>query len=309
MRRRIVPLIVTSVFVALVAVLAVRELTRSGKTADPSGDPPAPPTVSLYRLTRSFPVSVPGARGIAITGDGQILLCGDGEIEVLSPTGSRVAGFIIDGTAECAAAGPDGTVYLGTGDHVTVLDPLTGAVTEWAVLDQRSIITSVAVSGGSVFICDAGTRRVWVFDSGGMLENMLDGFLVPSPYFDAASGPDGRAWIVDPGRRSIGLYDGSGVRSSAFGRHSTAPDGFSVCCNPTNIAVTADGSLATSEKGIMRVKLYGSAGGYIGQAAGPGDFPVYDAEIDLAAGAGGELYVLSPRIGRVLVFEENGGDS
>ena len=259
----------------------------------------------IFHLAETIDLSIQAPRGIALTADGNIAVCGGRTVVILNPAGIQTAEYPIETMAECIAGDEAGIVYLGTGDHVSVLDTTSGQVTEWTVLDERSIITSIAVSHDRVFVADAGTRRVWVFDSGGMLVNMIEGFVVPSPNFDLAALPDGRVWIVDPGRHTIGLFDQEGRRSVSFGRYSLAADGFSGCCNPTNLAIRGDGSLVTVEKGIIRVKLFGSDGDFVGIAAGPRDFPIYDAGVDIVAGMSGEVLILFPRIRKIFVFEEN----
>jgi hypothetical protein len=231
-------------------------------------------------------------------------VCGREAVEVLSPKGNFSAMYPIQAEAECVSFGDNGRLYLGTGNYVSVLDTETGLINEWTVLDERSIITSVAVSGENVFVADAGTATVWVFDSLGMLQSVIEDFFVPSPYFDVAAAAGGLAWIVDPGRHTIALYNAAGERSAAFGRYSPAVDGFGGCCNPANIALRADGTIITAEKGIMRVKLFDQNGDFRGLAAAPEDFPFYDSEIDVVSGSSNEILVLSPLARKICVFEE-----
>ena len=306
MRKGLLPVLVTVIFVGLIVVLAVRELNNNSTVVDENDPISNADRSGMFTLIASFEVTMPEPRGIALGPDGNLLICGAGGVEILSPDGISMSEYSIDETAECAASGESGIIYLGTDDHVSTIDSANGSTREWATLDERSIITSIAVSGDRVFVADAGTRRVWIFDLSGMLLKMIDGFLVPSPYFDVVKGPDGGVWIVDPGRHSVALYDTEGEKSFSFGRYSMTAGGFTGCCNPTNIAVRSDGSVVTAEKGFMYVKLFGEGGDFLGLVAGGRDFPIYDSEIDLAGGMDGEIYVLSPRARRILVFE--GGD-
>lgn len=308
MKKRALPVLVITVFVSLVVVLAAREFTGRQTATETSIGASALKMTALFRHASSFDVSMKEPRGIAVTTSGNIIVCGSRTVEILSPTGALIHEYVINGTAECVAIDEDGAVYLGMVDHVTVLDTTLDSIRDWTVLDDRSIITSIAISGERVFVADAGARTVWVFDRGGMLTNMISGFVVPSPYFDVATGPAGQVWIVDPGRHSITLFDAEGERSTSFGRYSIAADGFGGCCNPTNIAVRSDGTIVTAEKGVTKMKLFGGNGEFFGFVAGPRDFPNYDADIDLAPGAQGELLILSPRVRQIFVYEKVGAE-
>ena len=60
--------------------------------------------------------------------------------------------------------------------------------------------------------------------------------------------------------QSIGKYNFEGERISSFGKSSFAIDGFSGCCNPAYISILNNGDIVTSEKGLIRVKVYGNTG-------------------------------------------------
>ena len=51
-------------------------------------------------------------------------------------------------------------------------------------------------------------------------------------------------------------------------------EGFCGCCNPSNIAILADDSFVTCEKGLARVKIYDPEGSFVGVVAGPEQFGV-----------------------------------
>ena len=46
-------------------------------------------------------------------------------------------------------------------------------------------------------------------------------------------------------------------------------EGFMPCCNPVNFAVLPQGGFVTAEKGVTRIKIYNSDGGFLGVVAGP----------------------------------------
>ena len=152
---------------------------------------------------------------------------------------------------------------------------------------------------------------MWRFDRSGRLLGQIGerdseagrpGFIVPSPHFDVAPSADGTVWVVNPGLRRVENYAADGVRREAWGQSSMAIDGFSGCCNPTDIAIAGDGSFFTSEKGLVRVKRYDRHGALIGVVAGPDAFDEDTTGLDLAVDSAGRVLVLDPSRRKVRVF-------
>ena len=78
--------------------------------------------------------------------------------------------------------------------------------------------------------------------------------------------------------------------------------GFCGCCNPSHFALLEDGSFVTSEKGIVRVKVYNRIGELASVVAGPEHFIEGTEGIDLAVGPDQEIYLLDPLKKMVRVF-------
>ena len=97
----------------------------------------------------------------------------------------------------------------------------------------------------------------------------IDGFVIPSPYFDLAVAADGLLRVVNPGKHLIEAYTFAGDLEFSWGKFSSKLDGFTGCCNPVNIAILPDGNFVTCEKGLVRVKVYDSDGEIMGAVAGP----------------------------------------
>jgi DNA-binding beta-propeller fold protein YncE len=183
-------------------------------------------------------------------------------------------------------------------------------VAQWLSLGRDALLTSLAVAGTNVFVADAGQRVVWRLDSAGNVLGKIDGkagntagFVIPSPYFDIAVGPGNELWVVDPGRHNVICYAFDGGRQSQWGRGGSEPEGFCGCCNPSHIAILPNGSFATSEKGLVRVKVYTAKGELTGVLAGPEAFDEEEVGLDLAADSEGRIYVLEPKRNRIRVFE------
>ena len=71
------------------------------------------------------------------------------------------------------------------------------------------------------------------------------------------------------------------------------PEDFVGCCNPVNLAVTADGSIVTAEKLIPRVKVYDPDGGLMA-LIGPENFDPKCTHLHLAVDSKGRILVADP---------------
>ena len=81
-------------------------------------------------------------------------------------------------------------------------------------------------------------------------------------------------------------------------------EGFSGCCNPSNIAMLSDGSFVTSEKGIERVKIHTPSGEFKTVVASPDMFEEGTRGIDLAVDSKDRIYVLDPVKKLIRIFEK-----
>jgi sugar lactone lactonase YvrE len=84
-----------------------------------------------------------------------------------------------------------------------------------------------------------------------------------------------------------------------------AIDGFCGCCNPTDIALLADGRVVTAEKGLPRVKVMNPDGTLSCVVAPPDGLSAGASGTDLAVGPDGRVYVLDPQVQLVRIFAES----
>ena len=308
--------------VALVAMFGIglfagREITRSAEARrnaafsyDFAAFSKAPPQLLRYRLLREIPLELEQPRGIAVGADGRLYACGDRAVLVIDRAGAVESRLALEAAPTCVAAGADGTVYLGMQDHVEVLKP-GGTWQAWPDFGSQAIVTSIAVTGSGVFVADAGNRAVLRFDFGGMLVGRVGSeYQVPSPFFDVAAAPDGTVWVADTGRHSLRHFSPDGELLASWGGESTDLDGFLGCCNPAHLTLLPCGSLVTSEKGVLRVKVYQPDGNLEAVVALPRDFPAGEASLDLATrkANGGEILVLVPAKRVVRVYVKKAAD-
>lgn len=251
---------------------------------------------------------IAGAQGIALDGDGRVYVAGAQECGVFDRQGAVIRRFSLAAAARCIAVGGDGTIFIGAGDHIDCYAADGTPIAAWPLPGGNAFITSVAADDSQVLAADAGSRTVCRFGRDGGLLNTISGrasaddrvgFIVPSPYFDLAIEDDDVVWIVNPGRHLVQNYSRDGRLRTGWGVFGSEVDRFCGCCNPTDIALRPDGSFVTSEKGLVRVKLYGPDGSFQGVIAGPQEFTAGAEGLDLAVDASGRILILDPGSGIV----------
>lgn len=253
---------------------------------------------------------------VAFDADDGLLIAGDGAVGSFDADGSAAWEMQVDETPTCLAVGA-GMIAVGMKQRVVIYGADWTPVSEIVPGNGRTWITSVAVTGEEIFLADAGNRRILAYDIEGRPrgeigatdpDRGIPALSVPSPHLEVAIGPDGNLWMTNPGRRSLQKHSpDTGDLLASFGRSGTDLEGFSGCCNPTDIAVLPDGRIVTSEKGIPRVKVYSPEGELLSVLAPPESFSPMTAGIDLSADWRGRVAVLDPSDGIVRVYEDRQG--
>jgi hypothetical protein len=275
----------------------------------------AHPAESSWREEPPVALGVHELQGVAVDADGAVAVIAGQELLWLGPEGTVARRVPLPGAAFCLAFGAD-KVFVGLRDRVAVLG-LDGALAAvWEGLGERAWLTSLAVRGDDVLVADAGQRLVWRFDTTGRLRGQFgrrdpaageEGFVVPSPFFDLAFGPAGELWVVNPGGHRVQRRSLEGRILASWGETSLGPEGFSGCCNPSHLALLADGTFATSGKGIPRVTRHGRDGRFLEVVAGPASFAPLALDLDLAVDARGRILVLDPLRGQLRIFVRGEG--
>lgn len=331
-KRIIIPVIIgVAVVVAIIAAIRVSRqgvnVTGSGLSSEyqfklPSTDP-IDPKWMLYEETRHpIQTGLSAAKGLAVDLSGILYVVGDKAMKVIDAEGEMLKTLPLGLAPRCLAiAGED--IYIGAQDRIVILDRNGEVRTTWLGLGDNAVITGIALDKNHVFIADAGQRVVWCYDRQGQFirrigdkdpERNIPGFVIPSPYFDLVMAPDGLLRVVNPGRQRIEAYTVKGDWEFAWGEFGNSLEDFNGCCNPVNIAILADGSLVTCEKGLIRVKVYAVNGELTGVVAGPRQFPYPDQSVcetpeqckrggfDVATDAFGRIYILDTVKNVVRVF-------
>jgi hypothetical protein len=203
-------------------------------------------------------------------------------------TGKELLRKVLTDTADCVTTDINGDIWIGSRHSVALVDKDGSLMNSWDSFDDRSVITSLDVAGDKVYVADAGNRIVYQCDAKGKIiskigekdvQKGVPGYVIPSPYFDLALDDNNYLWVVNPGRHTFENYNPDGSMRTSWGLTSFKIEGFSGCCNPAHMAIMADNSFITSEKGMPRIKLYDQHGEFQGVVASP---EMFDADSNVA---------------------------
>jgi len=264
-----------------------------------------------YREDYQIKPKISKLLGIAIDKSDNIFVTADNKVIEYNSRLDSIKSFSVDGSAGCLAIGKDGKLYLGFKKHLEIWDSKGNLLKKWNDLAGIPYITSIAVDDSSIFLADAGNKIVHHFNFNGQLINQIGrkdpakgipGFFIPSPYFDVLLGHNNEVWAINTGRHSFESYTKEGELITSFTKASMSIDGFSGCCNPTNVAMLSDGSFVTSEKGIERVKIHQANGDFKCVVAASDQFIEGTTGLDLAVDSKDHIYVLDPEKGMIRIF-------
>ena len=252
-------------------------------------------------------------KAVTIDQNDNIYVSGDNSIFIYNNEGNLIKEIITGTNALSITVSHFGDIFLGAEDHIEVWNSNGIQKNIWETLNPNVLITSIANIDSSVFVADAGNKIVYHYDLEGNLLNEIgrkdsiagiDGFIIPSPYFDIAIGRDGELWVVNSGMHQLESYDKEGNQISSWKKTSMRLDGFSGCCNPSHIAILPNGSFVTSEKGIERVKIHEPSGKFKSVVAAPQQFEKGTRGLDLAVDSKNRIIILDPKKGRVRIFDK-----
>ena len=220
---------------------------------------------SHFTKTASIALNLKKPSAIGAGNDSAIYVAGDDAVLTLDARGHEASRHRLEGIPSAMLELGPGKLLIALRYRMVTFDPGTGSVMEWARLDEKAWITSLAADEENVYVADAGNRIVLRFGRDGALKNRIGdrdpardipGFVVPSPYFSVALDPMGALWAANPGKHGVECYRPDGSLVSSWYRSGADREGFCGCCNPAYIAFLSDGAMVTVEKGLNRVKLY-----------------------------------------------------
>lgn len=271
---------------------------------------------ALVQYSEAGRISLEGPQvyALAVGPEDKIFVAEELVIQVFSKEGISLSSISVEEAVHSLAVDANKDVYAGMNDHVEIYRTDGTAKAVWPSPGGESIFTSIALSGNFVFVADAGSLIVWMYDKSGELlrkiggkdeKKDIPGFIIPSPYFDVAVDPDGFLWAANTGRHSLENYTLEGDFRTSWGQFSMDIKGFCGCCNPTHFIILEDGRFITSEKGIPRVKVHNRLGEVVSVVAGPDRFAEGTVGLDLAVDSDQRILVLDPQQKAVRIFTKN----
>ena len=315
-----------------VTVLATRRLNRRRQTSAaleknpfayeiPAPGKTDPRLVAFQQVTR-FTVPRADARRIACGIDDRIYIAAGNYLTVLDASGTTLKEIALAAPVRCVAAANDGLIYIGLRGRIEVFTAKGQRQASWDSVAPRSWFTGIAVGENDLLVADAGSRAILRYDRAGRFTRRIGdkdsarngpGFIIPSPYFDVKLGADGLLRVNNPGRHQVETYTRDGDFEFAWGKTTTAIEGFCGCCNPVSIALANDRCI-TCEKGLPRVKVYAADGKLDSVVAGPELFASESgrsdgesaASLDAAVDSRGRVFVLDLAHNEVRVMERKG---
>ena len=308
-----------SLIVIIILVIVIGDF-RSTRPDRMSGNPyklnldrikSVDPNLVTYQETKNYPINARRAGGIAVAGE-KIYLAADTFLQVFDYAGKQIFKVTLPEPAGCLEVNNRDDIIIGFRNTVALYSAAGEEKWRSAPLDERAVITALALKDGTIFAADAGNRAVHRFTDEGIYVDSFEGktsiegnhgFIVPSPYFDLGVNPDGELWVVNPGKHALENYTDDGKLRSFLENISAEIDGFSGCCNPAHIAIMADGSFLTSEKGVPRIKIHEPSGELSTVVAPPDKFMEDGEAPDVAVDERGIVYALDYDRNMIRIFE------
>lgn len=205
--------------------------------------------------------------GIAVGPEDRLHAAGDSEVKVFDAGGALLARWPTAAPAYCVTVATNGDVYVGEPGQVQRFDARGQPLSALRDEKRLRLPTSLAVHGDFILAGDLYTRAIHRFDRSGRhlntigSNNKTGGFMIPNSQIDFAVDAEGIIHAVNPGKHRVERYALDGALAGRFGRFTgTDPEGFSGCCNPTNIAVLGDGNVVVAVKAAPALKIYDGEG-------------------------------------------------
>jgi hypothetical protein len=236
------------------------------------------PALISYKEVRQIKVDVDKTGGIATAND-LIYLAAGKSVKILSLEGKVTSEFSVEENPHCIAVN-DKQVVLGYEKTFATYSLSGEKQFQSKVINDSTVITSVAIWEGKIVVADAGKRRIYLFSKNEKIKEFegisgaknLHGFVIPSPYFDVAVNALNELWVANTGMHSLQQYDENGNLINSWEKVSLEIEGFCGCCNPAHFTFLPDGRFVTSEKGMSRIKIYRTNGDLESVVAAPDKF-------------------------------------
>ncbi|MGB9602378.1 MAG: NHL repeat-containing protein [Limisphaerales bacterium] len=276
------------------------------------------PALIKYEQIKSIPLKNEPKR-IELTDDGNIWVSVGRSILVLSQDGIQKKQYNFSEPVRCFLPMNNGQIIVGLRDFVEIWDEGGNRIAKWESLGKKAWLSAIVELGDYVYVADCGNRQIVKFDKSGKVIDKIDGkennqkngFIIPSPYFDMAKDNADLLWVANPGRHRLYAYSPDGKLLKFWGKPGFAIEGFCGCCNPSYFTITKQGKFITSEKRLVRIKVYSASGEFESVVAGMESFGEYyknqnsdPLPVDVAVDQNGNVYIADVLRKEIRVFKE-----
>ncbi len=270
------------------------------------------PDLILYKETKNFKLKIQQPSGIVFYNN-QLIVAGDSLIQIIGNNGTLISEFFLPDHPSSITINSE-KLYVSFEAQLLVYNLRGELIQEFKDFDADPVLTSVAVYENNVFVADAGNRKVIHFLTSGEKinefegkheEESLHGFIIPSANFDLNINENGELWVVNPGAHALENYAFDGTLRGFWEKTSMQIEGFSGCCNPARFAFLPNGNFVTSEKGLVRIKIYKPSGELVGVVAAPDKFEDDGHAPELAIDETGNIYALDVDKKMIRLFQPN----
>ena len=264
-----------------------------------------------YRETRNISLDRMKAHGFDLEND-ILYITGEQFLMAVQPDGNQLFFESLEDTGTCVEVTED-FIYVGFQDHIGRFKKNGELIGYWPKLNERAVITSIATKENRIYVADAGNRKVLIFNEDGSKLGEFEGksesaaghgFIVPSACFDLVVNSYGDLWVVNPGEHAIENYTDDGKMRGYWQTGSMDIEGFLGCCNPAEVTTLNNGSFVTSEKGLVRIKIYDESGKLLSVVAPPSKFKEEGKAPEVAADNEGLIYALDFDRNSIRIFEK-----
>lgn len=317
MRKRSLTVVILVIVVVIITVIVVDFLNNR---PDRRGSNPyalqvehfkdVDPELISHQEIRQLSLGSVKGRALVCFG-GKLYVAGESSLVAMLPDGSAPEKFTVEPNPVSLLV-EEQWIYVAYKTRVLQYDRAMNLVGTWDDLGERAVITNMAGKGENIYVADAGNRRVLIYTADGELRGEFEGkaesdaghgFIVPSANFDLLVNSFGELWVVNPGKHALENYSDDGRMRGYWENASFGIDGFLGCCNPARITSMADGSFVTSEKGLVRIKIYDQSGKLKSVVASPAMFKEEGKAPDICTDENGVVYALDFDQNAIRIFE------
>lgn len=255
-----------------------------------------------YHLERAFSGKGPepqnfkeSLRGLALD-SGHIYAVGDSEVKVFNKSCQFLRRWSTSQPGSSVAVSLE-KVYVGEAGQLEIFDHHGKLLDAWKDTQRLGLVTAIELFREHVLIADSRDRCIRRYDQQGNFinnigkDNRMGGFRLPNAFLDFSVDENGIIHACNPGKHRVERYTMEDELLGHIGRFDGRnPEGFTGCCNPTNVAVSRQGHTYVTEKAGPRAKVL-DAGGNLLAVIATDAFDLASKNMDLVVDSDGRVFV------------------